>query len=117
MPRYLFECSIGHETEIIASMKNPPNEVQKCGSCRRKARRVWNIPQANVFQEVVSSDITGEPVRISSARQRDRLLADNGLTMDRVSNPKPKRTAWERGLTFEKVKAKMEGRLTDASAD
>lgn len=111
MPLYLFECSKGHETEIIGSMADPPKETQRCKTCKRKATRVYTTQKPNVFQEIVTENITGEKVLLKSAAHRDRLLRENGLTMDTVSKPKRKRIEWEKTITFEQVKAKMEGRI------
>lgn len=41
MPLYPFECPDGHVTEKVYGMNEEKPKAVKCGSCRRKAKRVY----------------------------------------------------------------------------
>ena len=54
MPTYSYECPNGHYTRIIQHMREPRPASLTCGTCERKAKRIFNAPRINVFDPFVT---------------------------------------------------------------
>jgi putative FmdB family regulatory protein len=44
VPLYDYQCGAGHLTEKVRPMKGPHPRTVKCGSCRRRATRIYSRP-------------------------------------------------------------------------
>lgn len=105
MPNYAFKCECGEYIEIFVKKFNPP-PPPVCIICDVNMYRDYSGTQVATFEPFTTSDITGKPIDITSAEQRDRLLKKHDLTMDnfRYSKLKKKTHDWQESVTFEKVK-------------
>lgn len=115
MPIYEYECPSGHITEGFHSMASYPASCC-CGSCDAQANIIISKRQyINTFKPYVDENFNGEPIEITSFRQRDELCKKHSLTYDSsryVRKPKPKSAVED--VTLDQVKKAVEdGRTPD----
>jgi len=111
MPIYSMMCDkCNHTDEFALPMSKSPSGNSKCPECgKKKFHQYWpigcNVVQSRQFESYVDEDITGKPIEITSPKQRDRVLAEHGCTMDTLSNPKRggTRDPWENDIPLDKV--------------
>jgi putative FmdB family regulatory protein len=109
MPTYTYECACGHTFDQVLRMHDYTLEYP-CPRCRETARRIYKPIQISVFTPFVTSDITGEPVEISSRRTENALCKEHGVTpvtkddlTGRRKRPQPKLKETFRE-TFERIR-------------
>lgn len=93
MPRYRMKCShCGLIQFVLGSMDDPP-KVGICDSCSSETYRWFDKArvQVQVFEPYVEDSITGDPIPITSRKERDQVLESQGVTYDRVSRVKRER--------------------------
>lgn len=79
MPTYTYYCKkCNHEEDHIFPMRGTPDRLVHIG-CGETMRRIFKAPQVHVRQPYVTSNITGEPVEIRSARQEEDLCNRHGV--------------------------------------
>ena len=111
MPVYAMLCrSCGDISEVVRPMSKAPTRTYICKECGAKAvKQYWpkdsNVVKSRQFEPYVDTDITGQPIEITSPKQRDRVLAEHGCTMDSVANPKRggSRDKWEDDISLDHV--------------
>lgn len=115
MPVYVYRCKAGHVSERIYSMRKQPTRV-RC-ECRKLADRVFLPVNVNAFKPYVEENFTGQPIEITSSRQRDALCAKHNLTYDTAKFVrKPKFTPAVESLDYGTVKdAALRGKLADGT--
>lgn len=104
MALYRFKCpSCGSEKEYLVSMlKAPKRSICRCGTPRERDYRQL---QFGLFKPYTEENITGQPIRIETAAQRDKLLKDNHLTCDSFKYwQKPVRKTAIEDLTLDEVR-------------
>ena len=74
MPLYDWECPSHGTSEHYAKMDEM---VIKC-HCGKKMKRLISVSYVNPDADFVTDDLTGEPVRITSNRQLNRLCKETG---------------------------------------
>lgn len=112
MPEYTFRCDCGHEWNAFQHMSEAKTHLA-CTRCKGIGRRIFKAPRIAVFQEFVTADITGEPVRISSTRQELDICKRNGVapaTSDdlRGNRRKPKISQVPLREDYERTRYEME---------
>lgn len=111
MPTYALVCwSCDATYEVVRPMSKAPTGTYVCQKCGAKdVKQFWpkdsNVVKSRQFEPYIDTDITGQPIEITSPKQRDKVLADNGCTMDTVSNPKRggSRDKWEDEIGLDHV--------------
>jgi len=81
MPQYRFGCEMCERETLIWMMREERGKVWACGVCGKPMRQ---LPPSRLHVNVdhldfVTEDITGEPVRIQTKTQLDKLCAENGV--------------------------------------
>ena len=95
MPQYRFGCEGCEVDTLVWCVREDRHLPRKCAKCG-KAMKQLAPSRINVNcdrLDYVTSDITGEPVRIATRRQLDDLCARNGVrrvTSDEVGVNRPK---------------------------
>jgi len=108
MALYRFICDCGHQKEIMRPMTKAPKRP-RCAGCGEEMARDFSTAQFIAFKPYTESNFTGEPIRIESPAQRDRLLKEHHLTYDSVKYwQKPQRSSVSDQITLEDVKAAIE---------
>ena len=74
MPLYDFECPTHGVSEHYASMDET---TRKC-ECGKNMKRLISFSNIIPDADFVTDDLTGEPVRITSNRQLNRLCKETG---------------------------------------
>lgn len=116
MPLYSFRCEhCDREKEIFRKAMSPPKRVV-CYPCHKLMYREFTA-RAQKFTPFITEDVTGKPIEMKTAKQRDAILAKHGLTMDtnKFGGNSPKRNTWDEQLDFGAVKElaeKIEGEYT-----
>lgn len=108
MPRYDYLCQVCGPLEVYYALKDYPGDRTDCPRCGKPVvRQYLSAPSLHCHDPYIDEDITGEPIEITSPAHRDRVLAENGLSMDSARYvPKPRRDKWEDGVSADEVISK-----------
>jgi len=106
MGRYNFRC---HDCSTLfvklGSMHKPP-KMSVCKVCEsQEIYRDFGGVHISTFKPYVDRETTGDPIELTSFKQRDKLLADNNSTMDshRYVPRKRKRKSWKDRINKEEI--------------
>lgn len=77
MARYDYRCPDGHTTEKIRSMKGPHPRTVRCGSCRKKASRVY--AQASVIDDFPEHFNISMGCVVKNRKHHEQLQKERGL--------------------------------------
>lgn len=107
MPRYDYLCPVCGPLEVYYALRDYPGDRTQCRSCgAHMVRQYLSAPSLHCHDPYIDEDITGEPIEITSPAHRDRVLAENGLSMDSARYVQRKRDNWEDGVSAEEVISK-----------
>ncbi len=113
MPTYTFECDCGHREDRVLRMgeMTPAAHtlVGQCPACGGTLTRTFTPPQVNVFLEYATSDITGEPVRVSNKSQETELCRRHGV--EQVSPTEGKQRRKKTGLSLPSLESDFQAAL------
>lgn len=112
MPIYEFECKNGHEHEEFFRIADRPEYIS-CPCGLRADIRISKRQYTNTFKPYVENHITGKPIVIETAKQRDQLLKKHNLTYDKYSNIRRKYTPAVEGVTFDDIQRVTKNRKLD----
>ena len=109
MPRYEWNCDrCSHTKDENRPIEQGPSRWKICPICRKRMSRVFSA-NACSFKPYVEQNFTGDPIDVTSPRQRDRLCAIHKATYDRSTNLRPAAlsTSAIDSVSFEDVAAEM----------
>ena len=106
MPYYEFWCDCGFKQGLIRPISKPPKRL-KCSECNSRMYREFKV-NTGIYKSHIEMGFTGQPIEVTSAKQRDALCKEHGVTPDSYvySKPKVKKTAIEE-LNYSEVKERL----------
>lgn len=79
MPVYTYICKrCAKASDLVCSIRQRRPKRRRC-VCGGTSTRHFTVPQVSFFKPYVTSNITGEPIEISSAGQEDEVCNRHGL--------------------------------------
>jgi hypothetical protein len=116
--RYIYKCwDCDITMELALPAKRPESSVpcRECGAYIEQDYTQKNV-MPDIMETYVETNLTGQPIEMTSKRQRDQVMAEHGSTYDGSHWTKgPSRTPWEKDLTLDKVKAMAKGQRAEAT--
>jgi hypothetical protein len=110
---YDFWCECGTTRAVLRPMGKSPKHL-KCRECKQRMFRDFRV-NVGVFQPFTETNFNGQPIHVTSAKQRDQLCKEYRVTPDKCSKPKRRKTIAE-GLKYEDV-AKSLNSTSDADLE